>query len=119
MLGFAWLIGFWAAGEGMEHGLNIPLPGNVIGMLMLLAALRLGWVKLEWMKDAAQLLLSHMMLFFAPIVVGTMVYADVILGHPLAIGSAVTAGTLFVLVAGGWSAFVLEKKRVKGTDVHG
>ena len=119
MLGFAWLMGFLLAGEGIEHLLGVPLPGNVIGMVMLLAALRLGWVKLEWLQETAQFLLSHMMLFFAPIVVGTMVYADIILAHPLAIGSVVIAGTLMVLLASGGSAFLLERRQGKEKDAHG
>ena len=43
--GMAWLLVFQSIGELLARGLALPLPGPVIGMILLLAALRLPGVR--------------------------------------------------------------------------
>ena len=38
--GLAWLLGLQAVGELLARGLSLPFPGPVIGLLLLLLALR-------------------------------------------------------------------------------
>ncbi len=119
MRSFAWLIGFLFAGEIIESVFRVPLPGNVIGMLLLFIALQMKWLKLEQVKGAADLLLSHMMLFFAPIIVGTIAYANQLQDNLWLMIAVITAGTLAVLVGSGLSVKFLEKKTRRGKNVHG
>lgn len=119
MQSFAWLVGFLFAGEIIEHVFQVPLPGNVIGMLLLFIALQMKWLKLEQVKGAANLLLSHMMLFFAPIIVGTIAYMDVLLDNLWVMAAVITVGTLAVLVGSGLSAMMLEKKTRREKNAHG
>ncbi len=65
-------------GEWLSESLQIAVPGNVIGMGLLLLALLLGWLRLAWVEDAAELLLTHFSLFFIPAGVGVMVHTEVI-----------------------------------------
>ena len=65
-------------GEIISRGLSIPVPGNVIGMALLFLALVTGVVPLGSIKEASELLLSHMALFFIPAGVGVMVYFDLL-----------------------------------------
>ena len=60
-----------------EH-LDLPLPGNLVGMLLLLALLASGVVRLSWIESGASLLLGHLAFFFVPIAVGLMAFADVL-----------------------------------------
>ncbi|HZG55146.1 CidA/LrgA family protein [Paenibacillus sp.] len=99
MRGLAVLLGFHLAGTALERLAGVPLPGNVIGLLLLLAALLLGWVKLEWVESTAQFLLKHMMLFFAPIVVGTIAFLPLIRAEWAAIVVSLLLGPLIVVVA--------------------
>lgn len=114
-----WFIGFLLCGEILENVVHVPLPGNVIGMIMLFTALRFGWLKLDRVKGAAKFLLSHMMLFFAPIVVGTMVYANLLFKHPFASGSSIIVGTLLVLGSSGLTVSFMGNMTWWKKDVRG
>ncbi len=111
MKGFVWLMAFWLLGELVARAVSLPIPGQVLGMAALFVSLRLGWVKLDWIKEAAQLLLSHMMLLFVPVVVGVMLYYRVLAEAWLPVSAAVIIGTLVVLLASGGTVKLLERNR--------
>ncbi len=71
--GMAWLLVFQSIGELLARGLALPLPGPVIGMLLLLVALRLPAVR-EPVAVCAGFLLSHLSLLFVPVGVGVMTH---------------------------------------------
>lgn len=99
MRGLAILFLFQLLGTALERFAGVPLPGNVIGLVLLLAALSLGWVKLEWVESTASWLLKHMMLFFAPLVVGTMAFFPLIGREWAAIAASLLLGTAAVVLA--------------------
>lgn len=108
--GMAILLLLQFVGEVISRSLGVPIPGNVIGMGLLLAALGLGWVKLPWVQEAADLLLAHFALFFVPAGVGVMVYFDLIAKEWLAISVAMVVSTFAVMAATGWTEAWLEKR---------
>lgn len=108
--GLALLLGFQATGELLGNGLNLPIPGNVIGMALLLASLGCGLVKVEWLQDAANLLLSHLALFFIPAGVGVMVYWDLIGREWLPIVVATVISTFVVMLVTGRIADRLDRE---------
>lgn len=112
MRGLAILLCFHFAGLLARSLLHVPLPANVIGLLLFIAALFAGWVKLEWVEESAQFLLRHMMLFFAPFIVGTIVFFPVIGGNALGIGLSLVVGTLIVLLVTGKVTTALARKEV-------
>ncbi len=71
--GLAWLLAMQSLGELLSRGLNLPFPGPVIGMLLLLVALRLPVVR-EPVAACANFLLSHLSLLFVPVGVGVMTH---------------------------------------------
>lgn len=72
------LIALNQVGYLFAERLHLPLPGNLVGMLLLLALLASGVVRLSWIEQGASLLLGHLAFFFVPIAVGLMVFADVL-----------------------------------------
>lgn len=108
--GMAILLVLQFVGEVISRGFEVPIPGNVIGMGLLLAALGFGWVKLEWVQEAADLLLAHFALFFVPAGVGVMVYFELIAREWLAISVAMVLSTFAVMAATGWTEAWLEKR---------
>lgn len=111
--GMAILLGLQLVGEVITLCLPLPLPGSVVGMLLLLIALRSGLLSLKWVKDAAELLLSNLSLLFVPAGVGVMVYADLIARQWLPLSVAAMLSTLVVLAVTGWCAQVMLHKRGK------
>jgi len=113
--GFAVLLLFQFLGEITSEYFRFPVPGNVIGMGFLLSALCLNIVKVEWVQDAAEFLLSHMALFFVPAGVGVMVYFDLIAREWIPVTVATVFSTFAVMAVTGWVSQMLEKKG--GADV--
>lgn len=48
------------------RALHLPLPGNVVGAILLAILLIAGIVPLRWVEEGAHLLLSHLALLFVP-----------------------------------------------------
>ncbi|WP_303721961.1 CidA/LrgA family protein [Malonomonas rubra] len=107
--GMVLLLLFQFLGEGISRFLALPIPGNVIGMALLLAALSAGWVKSEWLQEAAELLLSYMAMFFVPAGVGVMLYFDLIGREWLPIIAGTVISTFVVMAVTGWSENLLDK----------
>ncbi|MEZ7846809.1 MAG: CidA/LrgA family protein [Polaromonas sp.] len=75
--GLGWLLVLQSIGELLSRGLSLPLPGPVVGMLLLLMALR--WVVVrEPVSACADYLLSHLSLLFVPVGVGVMTHLSIV-----------------------------------------
>ena len=75
--GLAFLLLLQAAGEGLVHLLGLPFPGPVIGLVLLLVALRVTWIR-EPVAAAAEFLLAHLSLLFVPVGVGVITHLDLV-----------------------------------------
>ena len=71
--GLAWLLALQSIGELISRGLALPFPGPVIGMILLLLALRVPMVR-EPVAACASFLLSHLSLLFVPVGVDVMTH---------------------------------------------
>lgn len=108
--GMAILLLLQFVGELISRGLGIPIPGNVIGMGLILIALGVGVVRLEWVEAASDLLLDHLALFFVPAGVGVMLYFDLIRKEWLPITVATVVSTFVVMAVTGWTETWLERR---------
>lgn len=93
--GIALLIAYLILGNLISSALHLPLPGSVIGMVLLTASLHAGLLRSHWIAPAATLLIRHMGFLFVPPGVGLMVHFGLIRREWLPIG----AGALFSIVA--------------------
>ena len=78
--GVAWLLALQALGELLGRALGLPIPGPVIGLLLLLVALRLPSIQAS-VGEAANFLLSHLSLLFVPVGVGVMTHLGLLEAH--------------------------------------
>lgn len=108
--GLTLLLLFQLCGEMISRFLELPIPGNVMGMGLLLLGLILGWIDVKWIEEAAELLLSNMTLFFVPAGVGVMVYSDLIAAEWIPITVATVLSTFVVMAITGLLAQKLENK---------
>ena len=75
--GLALLLLLQAAGEGLTRLLELPFPGPVVGLVLLLAALR--WPPIRGPVEAiAELLLGHLSLLFVPVGVGVVTHLGLV-----------------------------------------
>lgn len=79
-------------GEIVSKGLNLPVPGSVVGMLLLFLALQFKIVKLEDVELVGHFLIDNLAILFVPAGVSLMIYFSVIKDSWLAllVVSAVT-----------------------------
>ena len=75
--GLAWLLALQSVGELLSRGFSLPLPGPVIGMVLLLLALHVPMVR-EPVAACANFLLSHLSLLFVPVGVGVMTHLGLV-----------------------------------------
>jgi putative effector of murein hydrolase LrgA (UPF0299 family) len=108
--GLAWLLALQSLGELLARGLALPFPGPVIGMLLLLLALRLPSVR-EPVAACANFLLSHLSLLFVPVGVGVMTHLDLLGQYGLRILVVVVLSTWI-----GLAVTALALHRFRGKD---
>jgi holin-like protein len=106
--GLLLLLLFQLIGEALSVWFGLPMPGNVIGMALLLLALFAGWVKIDWLREAAELLLKYLALFFVPAGVGVMLYFDLIAREWLPICAGTIISTFVVMAVTGWTEQLLD-----------
>lgn len=75
LVGAAWLVAFLLAGDALADAAGLPLPGSVVGMVLLWGALEAGVVRLSWVRDGALTLLGLLGLLFVPAGVGFVAFA--------------------------------------------
>ena len=71
--GLAWLLALQSLGELLARGLHLPFPGPVVGMVLLLVALRWSAVRTP-VAACADFLLAHLSLLFVPVGLGVITH---------------------------------------------
>lgn len=94
--GLAWLLLLQSLGELLARGLSLPFPGPVVGMLLLLLALRWPLVR-EPVKVCADFLLAHLALLFVPVGVGVMTHLSLVSQYGLRMLAVIVLSTLIGL----------------------
>lgn len=104
------------AGYMLAHVLSLRLPGNLIGMLILLALLSGRLIRLEWIQEGASILTRHLAFFFIPIAVGLIAFEEVFLQNGLAIlGTLIVSATAGILLCG-FIAQAFKEKEAKNHE---
>ena len=79
--------------------LHLPLPANIVGMLMLLLLIVFRVLPLKWVKAGSRWLLAEMLLFFVPAVVAVVNYAQLLMVEGWKIFLVIGISTLLTLGA--------------------
>ncbi|GAC1387284.1 MAG: CidA/LrgA family protein [Herpetosiphon sp.] len=103
----ALLLAFQLIGEVLVRSLGLPLPGPVLGMLLLfLVLLFLGEVPTA-LRNTSASLLRHLSLLFVPAGVGIMAHWAVLRAEWLPILAVVVGSTLLTMAATAWTMHLL------------
>ncbi len=106
--GFLWIFGCLLAGAILAELMHLPVPGSVIGMVLLTLLLLLKVADPERIADSANLLLENMSLLFVPAGVGLVLYGGVIGSNLIAILLSCMVSTFAVMAI---TAFVYRRLR--------
>ncbi|MBB6622081.1 CidA/LrgA family protein [Clostridium gasigenes] len=72
------ILSIYLIGEIISKGLSLPVPGNIIGMIILLTLLCSNIIKLEKIETISSFFLDHLAFFFIPAGVGLLTSFDII-----------------------------------------
>lgn len=111
------IFGSWFMGEFLNKVLGVPLPGNVIGMVIILLLLLAGVVKLEQIKEVSNFLLDHLAFFFLPAGAGLIASYDKIKDNIGAFVFICTITTFIVMFISG-HVVQLSKKIKTGSKKY-
>jgi len=88
--------------EQLVIWLHLPLPANVVGLLLLLGLILCRLVPLSWVRAGSRWLLAEMLLFFVPAVVAVVNYSHLLQVEGWRIALVIGISTLLVLGTTGW-----------------
>ncbi|WP_035098766.1 CidA/LrgA family protein [Anoxybacillus tepidamans] len=97
----AGLYGIYLFGTWLQHLFRLPIPGSIIGMLLLFVLLMTNVVKARWLEAGGQFLLSYLSLLFVPATVGIIDYFSLFRGRGLLSVIVVALSTLAVMATSG------------------
>jgi len=111
LLQMAIIFALWMAGEMISRGLQIPIPGSIIGMVLLFVFLVTGVIRLQWIEEASNFLLDNMGILFVPFGVSLLAMTDVLGSNLLALAVIVPVSVVLVMgVSGLLVQYLVEKE---------
>lgn len=109
--GLLWLLLCQLVGEIVVRTTGLPLPGPVVGMVILFALLQLRKPHADAnVLRTSDALLKHLQLLFIPAGVGVITLLGVIADHPLPLVGALLISWIAGLVTVGWLVTLLLRK---------
>jgi holin-like protein len=117
LAGATWLLLFQCAGEVTSYALGLPVPGPVVGMLLLFVALRMRDRVPESIGVAADALAKHLSLLFVPAGVGVMMYFERLADEWLPILAALLVSTVLAMAVAA-RIFEALARRVDAPSPH-
>lgn len=90
--------GLFVFAEYLVGWLHLPLPANLVGMVLMLTLILCRVIPLSWVRAGARWLLAEMLLFFVPAVVAVVNYAQLLMVDGWRIFAVIALSTLMVLV---------------------
>ena len=109
------ILSFQLVGEVMSRGLGLPLPGPVVGLVLLVAAFRASPALVAQVRPVAMGLLGNLSLFFVPAGVGVVAHLHLLAERGIALALALTVSTLLAMAAGA-AAFVAVARLTGDSD---
>lgn len=104
----------YIAGTFIVETFQLPIPGSVIGMIILFILLLTNIIKPLWIQEGANFFISNLNLFFIPATVGIMNYLDFFAGKGfLLVLITIISTFLVILSSGAVSQWLISRKEKK------
>jgi holin-like protein len=96
-------------GTIIQLALKLPIPGTVLGLILLFLALSFGIVKVEMIEDICDVLISHMSFLFIPAGVGLMTSFNLLKGKVIPFSFIIIITTFIVWIVTAYVVKFLRK----------
>lgn len=97
-------------GDLISSLLKLPIPGSIVGLLLLFLCLYFKIIPETYIKDGAGFILVILPLFFIPATVGIIQYPNFLSGKGAILIGIVIASTFLTMIVSGYSSQFVEKK---------
>jgi len=104
------LYGIYWIGTFIEEIFLLPIPGSVIGLILLFTLLVTNILKPVWIEEGANFFTRHLTLFFIPATVGIINYLDLFTGKGFLLVLITIGSTMLVLITSSvFSQWLIKK----------
>lgn len=110
------IISIYFAGEIISKLFHLPVPGNIIGMILLFLLLTSNILKVEKVETLSNFFLDHLAFFFIPASVGLMTSFSALKGSILKIVLLCVLTTIIVLSITALTVEFICKKKLKSEN---
>lgn len=90
---------------------HLPIPGSILGMILMFLLLKLKIIRLEWVEFGANLLLAELLLFFIPSAAGVIQYTNLLYDSGIRILLVLILSMIIVMACTGLLAQALAKRK--------
>lgn len=104
---------FYLAGDWIQELLHLSLPGSIIGLLLLWAALLCKLLPAKWIDSGANFIQNYLPLVFIPATIGIMNYFNIFAGKGFLLILVVIASTLITMIAAGYTSQFITRRSGK------
>ena len=111
------ILGIYLIGELISKSFSLPLPGNIIGMIILLILLCTKVIKVEKVESISTFFLDHLSFFFIPAGVGLISSFDSVKNSLIYILILCLITTALVIISTGLIIqFIIKMKNNKSKE---
>ncbi|MEK4581040.1 CidA/LrgA family holin-like protein [Bacillus sp. FSL R12-0074] len=107
---------FYMVGNWVQEMLNLPIPGNLIGMFLLLVLLSLKVLPVKWFDLGAETLVAIMPFLLIPPTLGLMNYGAFFMSKGISLFITVVASTFLIIIVAGHTGQYLANRKEKETQ---
>jgi len=104
------ILGIYFLGLVIEKFFSLPIPGNVIGMILLFLALCSGVIKINMIEEVSEFFLNHLAFFFVPAGVALITCMNVLKGSVIKLLATIFITTVIVLASTGLTIQIMKPK---------
>ena len=102
---------FYMVGTWVQEMLNIPIPGSLIGMFLLLVLLSLKVLPVKWFDLGAETLVAIMPFLLIPPTLGLMNYGTFFMSKGISLFITVVASTFLIIIVAGHTGQYLANRK--------
>jgi holin-like protein len=95
------LVALWACCDWLSRRFALPLPGGILGLILLLSALALRLIRSDWLRPGVGRLMGHMLLFFIPAMMAPLAHHELFGLLGLKVMTIIVASTTAVMLSTG------------------
>ncbi|QEK96789.1 CidA/LrgA family holin-like protein [Bacillus amyloliquefaciens] len=104
------LFAFSFIGGAVQQFFHLPIPGSIIGLILLIICLSVKIIPVKMIEDGAGFLLSFLPLLFIPAMTGVINYPSLFSASGAALFLIIVLSTIVTMIAAGYASQLLEHK---------